>query len=383
VSVQTGQLRCFPPGRGPSGSSVPGARDRRRGLRSLGFDFVSEYDRRIAKGKEKPQAERPVMPIKPFDPSKLSVYPDHSTLCDAFKSNTSDGGGVSPAFRPLKGWIERVAHEASLCLSVYHLTELSRWDDRKRAEEMALWYEGLPVVLMRSVRDVEDEEAECWLNIATGGSSDTKRFAFASSLIAAFHDLTPGEIETISREAQPLLALLEAMRLRGNDADIDQFIAGAEAFRADRKWADAQGWDAARKTWQTAFNIRRALRAQACVLGRPFHPGRTGNDVLVRLYETNARALPRFRLAMAFNEGLAAGAARKGEGGAGLRKAYRGSFYDWAHLLGGAYCDVFTCDGEVSKWIGELRAGFGLRPQMTAKGLPPETFVRELMATWP
>jgi hypothetical protein len=58
------------------------------------------------------------MPIKPFDPSKLSVYPDHSTLCDAFKSNTSDGGGVSPAFRPLKGWIERVAHEASLCLSV-------------------------------------------------------------------------------------------------------------------------------------------------------------------------------------------------------------------------------------------------------------------------
>jgi hypothetical protein len=60
------------------------------------------------------------------------------------------------------------------------------------------------------------------------------------------------------------------------------------------------------------------------------------------------------------------------------------ALYDHGHALtGGAYSDVFTSDREVSTWLGDLRATFGLGRQLSAGELGPEKFVSALMATWP
>ncbi len=66
----------------------------------------------------------------------------------------------------------------------------------------------------------------------------------------------------------------------------------------------------------------------------------------------------------------------------GLRKTFLSAFGDWMHLAGGAYCDVFTCDGTVSGWLGNVREGFGLPRQLAVRGYPggAEAFVRDLMA---
>jgi hypothetical protein len=81
------------------------------------------------------------MAPKLYDRTKIAVYPDHSTLCDAFRAhrNRPDAADCA-AYRPLREWFERVAREANLCLSMVHLVELAAWGDEATADEMARWY---------------------------------------------------------------------------------------------------------------------------------------------------------------------------------------------------------------------------------------------------
>ncbi len=76
---------------------------------------------------------------------------------------------------------------------------------------------------------------------------------------------------------------------------------------------------------------------------------------------------------------------RKQAGSGSESEALSGMPFDWLHLVGAAYCDVFTCDRQVSEWLGDLRTRFGRRHQLAAKGHPggPQGFVQDLMATWP
>ena len=46
-----------------------------------------------------------------------------------------------------------------------------------------------------------------------------------------------------------------------------------------------------------------------------------------------------------------------------------GQFYDLVHIaLGGAYCDLFTCDGAMDRTLGSLRSRLGLQLQVSRKG---------------
>jgi len=84
------------------------------------------------------------MPSKLYDPSKPTFYLDQSTLCDAFRAHDS----VKPsdaAYRPLLPWIERIAREANLCVSLIHISELAKWTDVKMANAFAAWLDGLPL----------------------------------------------------------------------------------------------------------------------------------------------------------------------------------------------------------------------------------------------
>jgi hypothetical protein len=99
--------------------------------------------------------------------------------------------------------------------------------------------------------------------------------------------------------------------------------------------------------------------------------------------------MPLFSLIQRFNEGANAHVERgqvvDGQPSKGLRKTFLSAFGDWMHLAGGAYCDVFTCDGIVSGWLWDVRKGLGLPRPLAVRGYPggPEAFVRDLMATVP
>jgi hypothetical protein len=163
----------------------------------------------------------------------------------------------------------------------------------------------------------------------------------------------------------------------------------------------AAGWTDERKRQETAANVRRtlweraaetdrrltvrsdAVYAQKLCIAREI-PGR-----LLELYEREPKAMPMFRVIQRFNEGANAHVERgqvvNGQPSKSLRKTFLSSFADWMHLVGAAYCDVFTCDRTVSGWLGDVRQSLGLRPQLAVRGYPggPQAFVRDLMATRP
>jgi hypothetical protein len=339
------------------------------------------------------------MPAKPIDPTRPTFYLDNSTLCAAIKAHRLEPDAPRyAAYRPLASWVERVAKEANLCLSTAHLIELARWEDEATADAMARWYEGLPVVWVRSRHgDAEDFEDELWTCVAAGVPVDVAAKPFAPSLLTAFRALDAAAVSALLAAREPILALLKAQRRIDSDRYVDQFMQGAERFRPDRRWADAQGWTEQRRREETENNIRVSLRQRArdadgrlTLKGDSLYAGKTCSsgdvqDALVDTYARDPRAMPLFRADRRFFDGAAARVVRGQPGSKSLREALRGSLCDWLHLVGAAYCDVFTCDRAVSDWLGDLRAPLGLRPQLAVGGhlAGVAGFVTELMASWP
>src|SRR5580693_3235237 len=121
--------------------------------------------RRILTGRAPPVYDKYVA-SKAYDPTKLAIYPDHSTLSDAFRARWTHATATERAHAPLREWFERVAREANLCLSPLHLIELAGWDDLATADEMARWYGSLPIVWVRLIQYAEELEAEHWTKVA-------------------------------------------------------------------------------------------------------------------------------------------------------------------------------------------------------------------------
>jgi hypothetical protein len=343
-----------------------------------------------------------------YDPTKITVYPDNSTVCAAFKAhrNQADAAEYS-AYLPLRDWFERVACEANLCLSMMHLGELFRWDDHDTADAIARWYDTLPVLWMKSMYDdMEEFEAERWTAIAAGVEVEPNAKPFATTLLTSFRSLSVDAVAALLAQPLPSFAIVKSMRESSEwhqrfQAYNEVYIGTMMDVWRDHQWADAQGWTDDMKRKATECNVRVALRERArdadkrlTSKGNAAYAAkecRDGDvqDRLVELYQREPKAMPLFRVIRQFNEGANAHVERgqivNGQPSKSLRKTLLSSFGDWMHLVGAAYCDVFTCDGTVSGWLGDVRVSLGLRPQLASRGYMggPEAFVRDLMATWP
>ena len=165
----------------------------------------------------------------------------------------------------------------------------------------------------------------------------------------------------------------------------------AAEYHADREWADGQGWSKERRRRKIQANLTEALRVRAVssyerlkARGEPL-VARLGvidaGNCLPRVFRENPTALPLERVARAHWDGFfAASLQRK----MGSRKAVaqQSSIYDLTHLVGAAYCSVFTRDQETSRWLGETRTGLGFNRQFAVGELGAAGFVGALMSAW-
>jgi len=342
------------------------------------------------------------MPPKHYDPSRPTFYLDNSTLCSAWKAHRHEKDAAKyAAYSALVPWIERVAQEANLCLSHAHLLELESWADTATARGMVEWYEELPVVWVRDPEAVDDLEDRYWTMVAAG--VPPKKVAdkpFAPSLISSFFAPSREIVSRLLSARKPLVALFDA-KLPGLDQRRGRFIANILGVaELHRQWAKA-GWTQPQVQARLEQNLRVALRKRAydtnARLAAERDPAYVNKactdgavqDLLVDLYERDARTMPMFRATRLFIRGsvdLAGhGEVVNGRPSNKLSGALSGLLFDYWHLVGAAYCDVFTCDRTVSDWLGDSRVTLGLRPQMAVRGHPgaAEGFVRDLTATWP
>jgi hypothetical protein len=333
------------------------------------------------------------MPSKQRDPQKPTVYLDQSTLSDAFRAHHSGVGRLAdPAYLPLLQWIGRVAAEANLCISSVHLLELAGWvADEPMADAICAWLDALPTVSVASLQRVQLAEEEGWVRRAT--SVETQRADPFLPSIAALFPIAPDISQRLLSRPQPLVALLVAMReLRGRyDNLAPDHAARVRADRVAPEHAHVTSergasiielhhrQDLARRATSAAQRLRSSgMLPDSCTDQQVLHTA-------FALYESDESELPLYRIQKAYGKGLAEGIERRTAGSAKDVKALSGAAEDGLHLVGAAYCDVFTCDRATSLSIGDVRQRIGRRPQLAVGGHPGGAagFVGDLMATWP
>ncbi len=105
------------------------------------------------------------MAVGRHDPTRKTIYLDQSTISDAFLA-TEGRSNSDRGYAPLRDWIERVAHEANLCLSTAHLVEVARFPEIVTGDRIVLWLESLPTVWVRPADDIAEDEDEVWTKFA-------------------------------------------------------------------------------------------------------------------------------------------------------------------------------------------------------------------------
>ena len=327
--------------------------------------------------------------------SKRTIYLDQSTLCDAFRSCMQPPSAVAE-YRPLMPWIERVAHEANLCLSTAHIIEIAGIPQKHlvQAEGIAAWVDALPTVWVRSVNEVVPEEADYWTKRAAGIVPSGEPENFTDDIADAYSTMDPAARRTAAATPGSIYPFLDAAREYGFEDARDRMREVAEAIRTVYEQRRALGivFTDARQRQERRTAIRTlALEAIERVnarndadLGGQQLP-RTTMDLLVDLWEKDPTVLPSWRIRLAHTTYLAE---RYGKISSDkkLRAETRSDWVDYQHVaVAAAHCAVFTCDGRVAASIREARVGLGLSPPLTAKNHPGGIagFVAALMSMWP
>lgn len=320
------------------------------------------------------------MPSKLYDPTKPTFYLDQSTLSYAFK-------GEGP-FTALQAWVRRVAEEANLCISLAHVFELVLIEDEEKRRAMAAWLDTLHFVPCHLQFHIKPLEADYWLKKAVGIEPARKVLPFVPALALTrdgFMWWGHSFVEMLDLGRDELRLLSEKMRVES--------LVHVDELQDDTHAADKRKWSKSRRQQQTAFKRRRALRLLAQEAHQrlvesddPEYAGRAGTSPM-RHFERyvlgTPKALPCLRVSWAFLRQYRHVVAKLKPGTPGYL-AHKSGLSDRTHLLGAAYCDVFTCDGLVSTCLGDVRTKLGFRhPQITLKGKTPEAFVAALAATWP
>lgn len=338
------------------------------------------------------------MPARPHDPTRPTIYLDQSTLVDAFQA-WYPTAKAREAYRPLRAWIERVAHEANLCLSSAHISEIARYPDEHRIERDAFiaWIDSMPTFWVRSSNEIIPEEGTYWTRVALGVDPMRAVEPFTTSVNDSFAAMTE-PARRFARDAGDGLRPFVEIRIEeiGFDREIEFMKRMAADIYADALGASAQGATKAQKM-KRRLDKERAdierlgdLAAQREPRLRTLADPRrrkiaTPGKALVTLSRRDPRSLPTWRISNAFAEHLTeryrAKVPETHEPGDLI-----GDFLDYQHAyVAPAYCDHFTCDGKVAAALGLARERLGFRPPIKVRHHPGREvgFVAELMATFP
>lgn len=329
------------------------------------------------------------MGSRPRTHGRPTVYLDTSTLSDAFAA-AAGGATASPVFAPLRPWIEHVAATSNLCVSLFHILELADLAGERAGfvDELAAWLDGLSTVWLASPDRIMEAETRNWLRVTLGVASEEGGLPYVPSMLTSFREFNFKQVVSALGEPTMQRLLREARAAGGTSARRSEFLGVLGNLRTNHELYEPATRAEQRK--EIEENIRADLRRYALDAAE-YLRGELDRHTLARvhsdpeilwtLFTTNPRALPSFRLSLAYNAGVLAQFKGRKPGGANERKMGSG-FVDYIHAtLGGAYCDVFTCDFAVDGYLGDARERLGLRRQLSVRRRGAEAFVRELMAS--
>jgi hypothetical protein len=325
------------------------------------------------------------MPARPLLPGKTTVYLDTSVLVDILNASTVGNTQSDTAYRPLFKWVESIATEANLVLSVAHLLEISQWPDKDGARALLSWLDELQTVWLHSLENLQAQETEHWLRRSLGESPDQVE-PFAPSRLAAMPQLLVSESPDALRfiklqDMLPVYKQLDFTNYREHTLQV------AKLGHDDRNKALAKLSPQELES-ELAYRQRVSLRTlagetqQRCDLPTRGLDGRHVQDLFEELYFREPHSLPSWRVTHMFNAAWVSLNAVRTPGSQRFKRS-KSTFGDWLHAAtGGAYCQVFTCDKDTESCLGDVRSQMGLRRQMSPGG-NVQRFVAELLSIAP
>ncbi len=309
-------------------------------------------------------------------PNRHSLYPDWSTLVYAFEGTNLQS---APEKRELLGLVHQAADGANLCLSFAHLLELLLGADAAERRLRAQWLDSLRVVWLHDLDAVRQLELDRFLRKSAGHPVGPLKIPAAPSFLSTF-PLTVAALPEVLRQGD--VASVE--RHLGDDERIRRRIDKLRALGptfyqrlfADRKLTQRNLSEDELRTALKA-KLDGAVKGEALVRNQqlatrdPTYCIRKGilwvppddefvTSVMRPLDEIRNDLPSVFVFFQAiWNAGSIAG--RKEHVSTKFFKSSdrESDVFDWWHLLGAAYCDVFICDAYTSTCLGDARARLG------------------------
>jgi hypothetical protein len=310
---------------------------------------------------------------------RKTYYLDTCTLSYAFRAANGAADKVPPGFSTVAAWIESIAQSGNLCVSFVHAAEFSDWPDVVLADELAKWLDSLPIVWpVADQRELELLEGEYF----------AKRVLGVISPDVPFRPYVP-------REDYSMSGLVRVARNSGRWSGVKQLgVVQTEKLRTNRAQRRAAGVtkkEMARHSRDTKSRILRdnalAVHDRLLARGDPdYQRVQIGRDLQVKfveLFDRDAKSFPTLRMDWAQIEDLDKNAAVRTPGSGTDTDQLEGVIGDRLHgVLGGSYCDVFTCDRYTRPWVALVRRQLGLPPPFVLGKYPggPLGFVGDLTA---
>lgn len=311
-------------------------------------------------------------------PNRPSLYPDWSTLVYAFDGRSM----VAPKDKQaLLSLITHVSLDANLCLSFAHLLELLRGTDRAIRSDRAAWLDSLDVVWLRDLDEVNDAELERVLRRSVGLDVEPLELPAVPTFLAQFRNWTPikvGDVLLKGTVSDFVRAVGDSPTVR---RQLEQFSdRGAfwnrQMFADFKRAVDELGADSGdevrsrlREKLEHALRLRMIKLNQQLVLQhKPGYALRKGEFWVPPDAEVAQAALSSLDAlekdlpsTACFYEVVWAArdiAGRKASASSSFfqNPSRKGDTFDWWHLLGAAYCDVFVCDARTSECLGSIRS---------------------------
>lgn len=323
------------------------------------------------------------MPSKAYDLNQPSLYLDTAALSYAFNATHGPGADVQAlaGAKPLAAFVEKVAKQHNLCVSLIHMKEIARWEDANApgiAFDMAKWLDSLPLVWTRSVQHALADEEEAAVECALGGSR--RPAPWASCFSAALE--TPMSLEkrvSFLRLAN-MPAVVTAFRSAPDDRDGDTLMHYAVGLFENNEWADEQGWTKAKKADWTArqrdAGVAEALWKAVARLGLQNREGI--GDVVSGIVRDFARAPFETLRVRAVQKAGIDDFCMKARGSR-IGDSHRSTLFDIVHAaLGAAYATVFTCDRRTAPFVARARESLKMLPPIV--NAPTISFLEALEA---
>lgn len=307
-----------------------------------------------------------------------TVYLDTSTIADAF-----DGGAAGSVRwkRDLRDFVEDVASQGTPVFSFIHVLELFQWNPPERVLERARWMDSFHAAWTKTGRPAEDEELRWWLETATGVDHHVPYSPISPSILAT---LSPPKTPEAAAAllAEPTVfgfmrnALSRRHELPPQTPLSSELFARLHFDRSNVPDGVAEP-DVDRVTTQ---KFLKSLRDRGLAL---LEGGSIDHTAMSRAIESvlaDSTSLPLNRLThSAIHQVGKRITSQVDSGSAGFKSRYGSMAYDIQHLVGAAYCDLFTCDHRIDEAIGSYREVRGFARQLSMKRTGGrEHFVRAL-----